>query len=108
MDDLQKLRVPVLALLDIDGYAHFVLVRGIKDGLVRLLDPAAGARTIPLRRFRESWNGVVLAVIGPNYQHQGPLARDDAWHSLKPQTAAQLRGLPEASHQFELPSGRLF
>ncbi len=108
VDDLQKLRVPVLALLDIDGYAHFVLVRGIKDGLVRLLDPAAGARTIPLQRFRESWNGVVLAVIGANYQHQGPLARDDAWHSLKPQTAAQLRGLPDAAHQFELPSGRLF
>lgn len=107
-DDLQRLKVPVLALLDIDGYAHFVLVRGMKDGLVRLLDPAAGARSIPLQRFRESWNGVVLAVIGTNYQHQGLLARDDAWHALKPQTAAQLRGLPDAAHQFELPSGRLF
>jgi hypothetical protein len=108
VEDLQRLKVPVLALLDIDGYAHFVLVRGIQDGLVRLLDPAAGARSIPLQRFRESWNGVVLAVIGPHYQHQGLLARDDAWQSLKPQTAAQLRGLPDAAHQFELPSGKLF
>jgi predicted double-glycine peptidase len=108
IDDLQRLKVPVLALLDIDGYAHFVLIRGSNDGRVRLLDPAAGARAIPLQRFRETWNGVVLAVIGPQFQQQGLLARDDAWQSLKPQTAAQLRGLPDAAHQFELPSGRLF
>ena len=84
VEDLRNLRVPVIALLDMDGYAHFVLVRGIDKGLVRLLDPMAGARSVPLHRFKESWNGVVLAVIGEGYRFQGLLARDDAWQGLQP------------------------
>lgn len=105
VDDLRSLRVPVIALLDMDGYAHFVLVRGIDRGLVRILDPMAGARTVPVQRFKESWNGIVLAVIGDGFRHDGLLARDDAWQGLLPDPVHRKQ---EWYPEFEIRSNRLF
>jgi uncharacterized protein len=60
---LYRLQMPVIALLDIKGYRHFVLVKGAAAGRVFVADPALGHRVMLERDFVHGWNGVVLAVI---------------------------------------------
>jgi uncharacterized protein len=61
---LYRLQMPVIALLDIKGYRHFVLVKGAAAGRVFVADPALGHRVMLQHDFVQGWNGVVLAVVG--------------------------------------------
>jgi len=63
-DALYRLRVPVIALLDLKGYKHFVIVKGAEAGRVFVADPALGHRVMNENDFTRGWNGIVLAVIG--------------------------------------------
>jgi predicted double-glycine peptidase len=60
---LYRLRVPVIALLDLKGYKHFVIVKGAEAGRVFVADPALGHRVMNENVFTKGWNGIVLAVI---------------------------------------------
>lgn len=60
---LYRLRVPVIALLDLKGYKHFVIVKGAEAGRVFVADPALGHRVMNENDFTRGWNGVVLAVV---------------------------------------------
>ena len=60
---LYRLRVPVIALLDLKGYKHFVIVKGADAGRVFVADPALGHRVMNENDFTRGWNGIVLAVI---------------------------------------------
>jgi predicted double-glycine peptidase len=62
-DALHRLQMPVIALLDLKGYRHFVLVKGAAGGRVFVADPALGHRVMPEREFVAAWNGIVLAVV---------------------------------------------
>ncbi len=62
-DALYRLQIPVIALLDIKGYRHFVLVKGASAGRVYVADPALGHRVMAEKDFVDGWNGIVLAVI---------------------------------------------
>ena len=62
-DALYRLQVPVIALLDIKGYRHFVLVKGASSGRVYVADPALGHRVMAEDDFVAGWNGIVLAVV---------------------------------------------
>lgn len=63
-DALYRLQIPVIALLDIRGYRHFVVVKGAAGGRVFVADPALGHRVMPEAEFVRGWNGIVLAVVG--------------------------------------------
>lgn len=64
VDALYRLQMPVIALLDLKGYKHFVVVKGADAGRVFIADPALGHRVMPEGDFVRGWNGVVLAVVG--------------------------------------------
>lgn len=64
VDALYQLQMPVIVLLDLKGYKHFVVVKGAAAGRVFVADPALGHRVMPEADFVRGWNGVVLAVIG--------------------------------------------
>ena len=62
-DALYRLRMPVIALMDIKGYKHFVLVKGAEAGRVFVADPALGHRVVFEDEFVRGWNGIVFAVL---------------------------------------------
>lgn len=64
---LGDIRIPVIALIDVDGYRHFVVIREVSDGRVFVGDPALGNRAMELDEFIASWNGIVFAVLGQDY-----------------------------------------
>ena len=61
-ENLTKLKIPVIVLMNTRGYKHFVILKGIKNGRAYLADPALGNRSIPFKDFVESWDETVLVV----------------------------------------------
>lgn len=62
LDAIIKEGVPVITLIDMDGYKHFVVIKGIDGDRVLLGDPRRGNITVPRDEFEASWNGIVLVV----------------------------------------------
>ena len=97
---LVKLRVPVVVLLDIQGYEHFVVLKGVANGRAYLADPALGNRSMSLRRFVKDWDDVVFIVMGPHYDKHTPLRR-----GLRP---VRVHGLMAAVERNEIRNLREF
>lgn len=86
-DALYRLQMPVIALLDIRGYRHFVVVKGAAGGRVFVADPALGHRVMPEAEFVRGWNGIVLAVVGDR-----PMRADSYLVGDRSSPALQRRG----------------
>lgn len=48
-------RAPVMVPVNLKGYNHFVIFRGIGGNRVLLADPAWGNRTMPIEKFEKAW-----------------------------------------------------
>jgi predicted double-glycine peptidase len=65
---LEELAAMPGAIVPIEEYSgpHFVVVRGMHDGLVDMADPAFGNRRVPVNRFLEVWReGIGFSVTRP-------------------------------------------
>lgn len=66
-DALLSLKVPAIALLDIKGYKHFVVLRKATDRFIHVGDPALGNRLMSRKDFEKAWNGVAFVVLGEGF-----------------------------------------
>jgi predicted double-glycine peptidase len=73
-DALLQLKVPAIALLNIKGYKHFVVIRKATKDYIQLGDPALGNRVMSRREFERGWNGVVFVVLADGYDPDNSLA----------------------------------
>jgi predicted double-glycine peptidase len=55
-------KTPGIALIDNNGYKHFVVVKGLEGGDVLLGDPSLGLRHVPAAEFQRMWNGIYFAL----------------------------------------------
>jgi predicted double-glycine peptidase len=62
LDKLRRLHIPVIALINPNGYNHFVVVRGWRNGAAIVADPMLGLRRITAEDFSAIWNGVVFLL----------------------------------------------
>lgn len=72
-EKLPRVRIPVVVLLNIKGYEHFVVMRKATADGVYLADPALGNRREPLAEFAPQWNNVIFAIVGNSYRADNPL-----------------------------------
>lgn len=84
---LERLKIPIIALLDIKGYKHFVVVKKTTADRIYLGDPALGNRVMKFDDFVKGWNGIVFALIGPGFDKETVLLNPP-----EPLTARTLRG----------------
>jgi len=63
LDKLASVGIPAIALIRDNGYNHFVVIRGIRDGQVAVADPSMGARVIPQAQFEKMQINRILFVI---------------------------------------------
>lgn len=73
LDKLAEARVPAIALVRENGYNHFVVIKGLRDGKVLIGDPSSGGRILPRADFERIWQEKILFVIRSHTQ----LARFD-------------------------------
>lgn len=74
-EHLERIKVPVIVLLDIKGYKHFVVFKTARRDRVYLADPALGNKVMTRQAFVESWNGIALAIVADFYNEDTVLAR---------------------------------
>jgi predicted double-glycine peptidase len=91
-DALQHLQIPVMVLMNIDGYEHFVIVKHAQDGRVFIADPALGNRILLEEDFIRTWNGLVFAVLGKPFREDSPLLQDNESLALKLRASALANG----------------
>jgi len=63
VEKLSVAGIPAIALVKEQGYHHFVVVKGLRDGRVLIGDPSSGTRAIPKSQFTEMWANKILFVI---------------------------------------------
>lgn len=63
LDKLAQARVPAIVMISDNGYNHFVVVKGIRNGNVLVGDPARGARVIPRDEFQKLWRNRIVFVV---------------------------------------------
>jgi uncharacterized protein len=62
LDDMAKARLPGIALINFNGYRHFVVVKALEGRSILLGDPALGLRWIDRAAFSRQWNGVFFVL----------------------------------------------
>lgn len=62
MDRIQEIGVPGIALIEVRGYKHFVVIKGITDEVVLIGDPSAGVISLPRSVFAQRWDGTILFI----------------------------------------------
>ncbi len=91
--DLSKFGRPSIVLLDVGGYKHFVVVKGISKNSVLVGDSVRGITQYSLGEFGKAWNGIVLAITkAPVDKHAFfNLARDwNPWSTAPIEANAQI------------------
>ena len=97
MTQLSQLRRPVIVLMDLEGFKHFVVVKGMQDGQVLTGDPMLGIVKYDARDFERYWNGIVLAIMSGPIQERPVYNLITDWN---PWARAPLGD--EASNQFSI------
>lgn len=62
---LQDLKLPFLTLIQLNGYDHFVVIRGAERDTVFVADPAFGNLRMNLGSFDRAWKKVALFAVDP-------------------------------------------
>jgi hypothetical protein len=79
LEEIAAAGVPGIALINLDGYRHFVVVKGISAGEVLVGDPSRGLVTMPVEQFRSAWNGVYFALDSALDRGRRAFNRDSQW-----------------------------
>ena len=62
LDEVRKAGIPGIALINVNGYKHFVVVKGVSASEVLVGDPALGLKTMPVTEFGQAWNGIYFVL----------------------------------------------
>ncbi|WP_298270887.1 C39 family peptidase [Geobacter sp.] len=76
---LAKIGVPAIALINHNGYKHFVVVKGVTAKEVLLGDPSLGTRTVQRPEFEKMWNGLVFIVLNKKNVAQHHFNNEKEW-----------------------------
>lgn len=75
----EKAGVPFIALIDNDGYHHFVVVKSVRGNAVLVGDPNKGNIVYAKASFEKRWNGIALIVMNHARQARAVFADAKDW-----------------------------
>lgn len=81
LEEVQKAGIPGIALIAVDNYRHFVVVKGVSGGEVLVGDPASGLTAMPLDKFVAAWNGVYFVLSPDQELARNSFNREAQWAS---------------------------
>jgi len=108
LDKLADAGIPAIVLLDLKGYRHFVVVKGVTDKRVLIGDPASGIKVMKRDDFEEMWNGLVFIIRNRTLLAENNFNRLDEWR-VQGQTpmgsALQMTDLAKVTYLLSGPEG---
>ena len=79
LDEVANAGVPGIALINLNGYRHFVVVKGVSASEVLVGDPALGLKPMPRATFAAAWNGIYFALNDSLARGRSTFNRDAQW-----------------------------
>ena len=79
LDRVKEAGVPGIALINTNGYMHFVVIKGINQTHVLLGDPSLGTRKVTHDDFNEMWNDIFFVIRNNTNQARLSFSYDDSW-----------------------------
>jgi predicted double-glycine peptidase len=83
LDKLAEVGVPAIVLINLRGYMHFVVVKGVTRDQVLVGDPALGMGIYSREEFEAMWNGIVFVIVDRLEQAQATFNQPEDWR-LRP------------------------
>ena len=103
----EKVRLPMIVLLNIDGFQHFVLIKGISDEEVLVGDPARGLKVYSYAEFSGYWNGTAFIIRSHLDQGREGYLGDGHWPQVARAPIQKGLGGPSLGHTLPYwPSSR--
>lgn len=81
LEKLSEARIPAIVLINENGYNHFVVLKGLREGRVLIGDPTKGGRLMSRRQFDAVWTNRLLFVVH-NQQDLASFNTLAEWRSL--------------------------
>ncbi|KRA83966.1 hypothetical protein ASD76_08160 [Altererythrobacter sp. Root672] len=78
--DIERTGIPGIALIDMKGYKHFVVIKGVENGQVLIGDPSLGIRLIDEEQFAPMWNGILFALSDAPERGKSSFGREEEWN----------------------------
>jgi len=79
LDKISNAGMPGVALINTNGYMHFVVVKGINESHVLLGDPALGIRKVSREDFSDMWNNVFFVIRNQSDRARFSFSHKDTW-----------------------------
>lgn len=103
----EQVRLPVIVLINIRGFRHFVVIKGISDQEVLVGDPARGLKAYSHGEFAEYWDGTAFVIRNHLQEGRATFRSDGDWPALaRAPTGSGIRELPGAHTLPYWPSSR--
>jgi predicted double-glycine peptidase len=79
LDQVEKAGIPGIALISINGYRHFVVLKGVRGQEVLLGDPSLGLTIVPRDEFERAWNGIFFVISDDQERARRSFGPDRQW-----------------------------
>jgi predicted double-glycine peptidase len=76
---LEQARVPAIVMIQTEGYRHFVVLKGARDGKVLIGDPASGLKVMSRTDFEKIWEGIFFIITNEAAKGRQAFNREDEW-----------------------------
>ena len=109
-EDITNLGLPAIALVNYDGYNHFVVVKGISDNKVLIGDPSLGLHISDAESFDKSSNGVFLVIKDKVDLARASFNKKENWEHSAPNAPTSMALRQRLPHLTELmlPADKLY
>jgi predicted double-glycine peptidase len=82
IDQISETGIPGIALIAIDNYRHFVVIKGVKGDNVLVGDPSTGIGTMPRSDFEKVWNGIFFVLTEDTERARKTFGSDSEWSTI--------------------------
>ncbi len=94
----EKVRLPMIVLLNIEGFRHFVLIKGISEDEVLVGDPARGLKVYSYAQFSDYWNGTAFIIRSHLEQGRDAFLGEGHWPQVARAPVQKGLGDPSLGH----------
>ena len=83
LDALADASVPAITLLNVGGYRHFVVIKGVTSEKVLVGDPALGLKAYARDKFEAMWeNGILFIITSKSESGESNFNQASAWQAF--------------------------
>ena len=79
LDQVAETGIPGIALIAVNNYRHFVVVKGVRGNEVLLGDPSLGLSTMQRDAFEKAWNGIYFVLSEDQDRARRSFDSDRQW-----------------------------